>query len=69
MPRPLKRGKLGADSIILAKDIDKNAFMRGSNFYETNVTFYNFTLIVSEIILKLFHCVYQNDVIFFHFLA
>ena len=66
MPRPLKRGKLGASSIILAKDIDKNSVMCGSNFYETNVTF---TLIVSEIILKLVHCVYQNDVFFFHFLA
>ena len=38
-PRHLKRGKLGASSIILAKDIDKNAFMCGSNFYETDVTF------------------------------
>ena len=65
MPRPLKRDILGASTIILSKDIDKYAFMRGSNFYETNVTFYNFTLIVSEIILKLVHCVYQNDVFFF----
>ena len=37
MPRPLKRGKLGASTIILSKDIDKYAFMCGSNFYETDV--------------------------------
>ena len=37
MPRPLKRGKLGASTIILSKDIDKYAFMWGSNFYETDV--------------------------------
>ena len=30
MPRPLKRG-------ILSKDIDKYAFMCGSNFYKTDV--------------------------------
>ena len=36
MPRPLKRGILGASTIILAKDIDKYAFMCGSNFYETD---------------------------------
>ena len=33
MQRPLKRGIL----IILSKDIDKYAFMCGSNFYETDV--------------------------------
>ena len=38
MPRPLKRGILGASTIILSKDIDKYAFMCGSNFYETDVT-------------------------------
>ena len=37
MPRPLKRGILGASIIILSKDIDKYAFMCGSNFYETDV--------------------------------
>ena len=35
MPRPLKRGILGASTTILSKDIDKYAFMCGSNFYET----------------------------------
>ena len=38
MPRPLIRGILGASAIILSKDIDKHAFMCGSNFYETDVT-------------------------------
>ena len=37
MPRPLKWGILGASTIILSKDIDKYAFMCGSNFYETDV--------------------------------
>ena len=37
MPRPLKRGILGASTIILSKDIDKYAFMCGSNFYKTDV--------------------------------
>ena len=40
MPRPLKRGILGASTIIpriLFKDMDKYAFMCGSNFYETDV--------------------------------
>ena len=37
MPRPLKRGILGASTIILSKDIDKYA-MCGSNLYETDVT-------------------------------
>ena len=37
MPRPLKRGILGASTIILSKDIDKFAFMCGLNFYETDV--------------------------------
>ena len=32
MPRPLKRGILGASTIILSKNIDKYAFMCGSNF-------------------------------------
>ena len=38
MPRPLKRGILGASTIILSKDIDKYALKCGSNFYETDVT-------------------------------
>ena len=38
MPRPLKRGILGASTIILSKDIDEYAFMCGSNFYESDVT-------------------------------
>ena len=37
MPRPLKVGILGASTIILSKDIDKHAFMCGSNFNETDV--------------------------------
>ena len=37
MPRPLKRGILGASTIIPSKDIDKYAFMCGSNFYETDI--------------------------------
>ena len=38
MPRPLKRGILGASTMILSKDIDKYAFMCGSNFNETDVS-------------------------------
>ena len=35
MPRPLKRGMLGASTIILSKDIDEYAFiMCALNFYE-----------------------------------
>ena len=37
MPGPLKQGILGASIIILSKVIDKNTFMCGSNFYETDV--------------------------------
>ena len=37
MPRSLKRGILGASTIILSKNIDKYAFMCGSNFYESDV--------------------------------
>jgi hypothetical protein len=37
MPRPLKRVILGASTILLSKDIDKYAFMCGSNFNETDV--------------------------------
>ena len=33
----LKRGILGVSTIILSKDIDKYAFMCGSNFNETDV--------------------------------
>ena len=36
MKRPLKRGILGASTIIISKDIDKYAFMCGSSFYETS---------------------------------
>ena len=36
MPIPLKQGMLGASTIILFKDIDKYAFMCGSNFYESD---------------------------------
>ena len=39
MPRPLKRGILGASKIILSKDIVEYAFMCGSIFYETDVTY------------------------------
>ena len=39
MPRPLKWGILGANTIILSKDIDKYAFMCGSNFYESDFTY------------------------------
>ena len=35
-----KWGILGASTIILSKDIDKYAFMCGSNFYETDVIYY-----------------------------
>ena len=38
MPRPLKQAMLGASTIILSKDIDKYAFMFGSNFYESDFT-------------------------------
>ena len=38
MPRPLKRGILGASTKILSKDIDKYAFMCGSNLYESDVS-------------------------------
>ena len=37
MPRPLKRGILGVSTIILSEDIDKYAFMFGSNFYESDI--------------------------------
>ena len=42
MPRPLKRGIIGASTIILSKDINKYAFMCGSNFYESDVTSYTY---------------------------
>ena len=38
MQRPLKRGILGASTIILSKGIDKYAFLCGLNLYETVVT-------------------------------
>ena len=37
MPRHLKWDILGASTIILSKDIDKYAFICGSNSYETDV--------------------------------
>ena len=40
MPRALKRGILGASTIIISKDIDKYAFMCGSNFDETDVRYH-----------------------------
>ena len=40
MPSPLKRGILGARTIILSKDIDKYAFMCGSNLYESDVIYW-----------------------------
>ena len=41
MPRPLKQGIiLGASTIILSKDIDEYAFMCGSNFYESDVSWF-----------------------------
>ena len=39
MPRPFKQGIPGVSTIILSKDIDKYAFMCGSNFNETDVKF------------------------------
>ena len=39
MARPLKWGILGASTIILSIDIDKYAFICGSNSYESDVTF------------------------------
>ena len=47
MPRPLKRGILGASTIILSKDIDKYAFMYGSNFYETDVKWKIFSIFLA----------------------
>jgi hypothetical protein len=35
--KPIKRGILGAITIILSKDIDKYAFVCGSNFFESDV--------------------------------
>ena len=52
MPRPLKRGILGASTIILFKDIDKYAFMCGSNFYETDVIMSYKTLNDLNILVK-----------------
>ena len=37
MPRPLKRGILGASTIILSKDIDNYAYKCRSNFYRSDV--------------------------------
>ena len=38
MPRHLKQDILGASKIMGSKDIDKYAFMCGSNFNESDVT-------------------------------
>ena len=40
MQRPLKRGTLGASTIILSKNIDNYAYKCGSNFYESDVTIF-----------------------------
>ena len=52
MPRHLKRGILSASTKILSKDIDKYAFIWGSNFYETDVskqlTFFIYTFQLSQ---------------------
>ena len=40
MPRPLKWGILGASTILLSKDIDEYAFMCGSNFYGSDVSWF-----------------------------
>ena len=40
MPRPLKRGMIDASTIILSKDMNKYAFMCGSNFYESDVIYF-----------------------------
>ena len=40
MPRPLKRGILGASTIFLSKDIDNYAYKCGSNFYESDVMYF-----------------------------
>ena len=39
MSRPLKWGIQGASTIIISKDIDKYAFMCGSNFNEADVIY------------------------------
>ena len=39
MPRHLKRGLIGASTIILSKDMNKYAFMCGSNFYESDLMY------------------------------
>ena len=39
MPRPFKQGILGASTTILSTVIDKYAFMCGSKFYESDVTY------------------------------
>ena len=38
MARPVKQGIQGSSTIIISKDIDKYAFMCGSNFFESDVT-------------------------------
>ena len=58
MPRPLKRGILGASTIILSKAIDKYAFMCGSNFYETDV-------ICRDVICRLFCFMYLSSVLLY----
>ena len=53
MSRPLKRGILGASTIILSKDIDKYAFMCGSIFYETDVSLWTAPNLISITLLSL----------------
>ena len=52
MPRALKWGILGTSTKILFKDIDKYAFMCGSNFYETDVIMSYKTLNDLNILVK-----------------
>ena len=49
IPRPIKRGILDASTIILSKDIDKYAFMCGSNFYVTDVSYQKIRSVFREL--------------------
>ena len=42
MLRPLKRGILGASTVLLSKDIDNYAYMCGSNFYESDLKIHRY---------------------------
>ena len=48
MPSSLNLGILGASAMIISKDIDKYAFMCGSNFYETDVTFLDYPTFTTQ---------------------